>query len=157
MKAILVTSLFLASLAHGASAQASNDVARLGWIAGCWEQRSGTRVSHEQWMPPLGGMMMGMNRTVAGNVVRSWEQLRIEVLNGKAAYVSQPSGQALASFTATQVSDTLAVFENPQHDFPTKIIYRKAGADSLLARIEGPQGGTTRGIDFPMKRVRCGA
>ncbi|MES2304558.1 MAG: DUF6265 family protein [Gemmatimonadota bacterium] len=153
---MLVTSLLLGTLVHSARAQGSADVARLGWIAGCWEQRSGTRVSHEQWMAPLGGMMMGMNRTVAGNVVRSWEQLRIEVLNGKAAYVSQPSGQTLASFPATYVSDTMAVFENPQHDFPTKIIYRKAGADSLRARIEGPQGGTTRGIDFPMKRVRCG-
>lgn len=151
---LLALSLSLGAVASS-SAQASNDVARLGWIAGCWEQRAGTRVAHEQWMAPLGGMMMGMNRTVAGNVVRSWEQLRIEVLNGRVSYVSQPSGQTLTAFAASLVSDTLVVFENPQHDFPTKILYRKIGTDSLWARIEGPQAGKTKGIDFPMKRIRC--
>lgn len=156
MKALFPAALLCCVVTATLSAQAASDVARLGWITGCWEQRNGTRVAHEQWMAPLGGMMMGMNRTVAGNVVRSWEQLRIEALNGKAAYVSQPSGQTLTSFGASFVSDTLVVFENPQHDFPTKILYRKVGADTLWARIEGPQGGKTRGIDFPMKRVRCG-
>lgn len=155
MKSVLAAVVLAIVPVGSLAAQAVNDVARLGWIAGCWEQRAGTRVAHEQWMAPLGGMMMGMNRTVAGNVVRSWEQLRIEVLNGKASYVSQPSGQTLTAFAASFVSDTLVVFENPQHDFPTKILYRKLGADSLWARIEGPQGGKTRGIDFPMKRIRC--
>ena len=34
-------------------------------------------------------------------------------------------------------------------------MYRAIGADSLGARIEGVRGGTLRGIDFPMQRVRC--
>jgi len=29
-------------------------------------------------------------------------------------------------------------------------------ADALVARIEGMRGGQLRGIDFPMRRVRCG-
>jgi hypothetical protein len=51
------------------------------------------------------------------------------------------------------VSDSGFTVENPAHDFPQRISYRKRGADSLLARIEGG----TRDIDFPMRRVACGA
>jgi hypothetical protein len=48
------------------------------------------------------------------------------------------------------------VFENPAHDFPQRIIYRRLSPDSLVARIEGPgPNNTTRGIDFPMRRVNC--
>lgn len=131
------------------------DVAQLRWLAGCWELRTATRVTHEQWMAPLGGMMLGISRTVVRDTVREFEQLRIQTKNGVPTYIAKPSGQAESSFAATSVSDTSVVFDNPAHDFPQRISYRKAGADSIVARIEGPQGGQTRGINFPMKRVRC--
>jgi len=133
----------------------TDGVAQLRWLAGCWELRSATRVTHEQWMSPLGGMMMGVSRTVVRDTVREYEQLRIETRNGVATYIAKPSRQAEASFAATSVSDTAVVFANPAHDFPQRISYRRAGTDSIVARIEGPQGGQTRGIDFPMRRVRC--
>jgi hypothetical protein len=47
------------------------------------------------------------------------------------------------------------VFENAQNDFPQKIGYERRGADSLVAWISGPRGGTTRRIDFPYKRISC--
>lgn len=117
----------------------------------------GARVTHEQWMTPLGGAMMGMSRTVARDTIREYEFLRIVNREGVPTYVAQPSGQAMTLFAATAVSDTMVVFENKAHDFPQLISYRRVGADSLIARIEGPRGGQTRGINFPMKRVACGA
>jgi hypothetical protein len=53
------------------------------------------------------------------------------------------------------VSDSAVAFANPEHDFPQRILYRRVGADSLIARIEGKQGDKVRGIDFPMTRVAC--
>ncbi|MDP2958801.1 MAG: hypothetical protein Q8N53_20420 [Longimicrobiales bacterium] len=47
------------------------------------------------------------------------------------------------------------VFENLQHDFPQRILYRPLGLDSLVARIEGPRRDGPRGFDFPMRRVSC--
>lgn len=138
------------------SAQTSIDLNRLSWLAGCWELRTPNRVTQEQWMAPQGGLMLGMSRTVARDTAREHEFLRIELRNGVPTYVAQPSGQAMATFTATSVSDTAVVFANPAHDFPQRISYRKRGADSLVARIEGTRGGQERGIDFPMGRVRCG-
>jgi hypothetical protein len=67
----------------------------------------------------------------------------------------QPFGQPPAEFIAASVSDTMVVFENPQHDFPQRVIYRKRGADSLIARIEGTMNGKSRGVDFPYAKGRC--
>lgn len=139
-----------------ATGQAPNDVAALRWMAGCWEFRTPSRVTHEHWMAPLGGMMRGMSRTVVRDVVREHEALRIELHDGLVTYVAQPSGQAPARFGATTVTDTAVTFANPSHDFPQRILYRRRGADSLVARIEGERGGAMRGVDFPMRRVPCG-
>ncbi len=129
------------------------------WLAGCWQHRSGNRESLEMWMPPAAGLMLGASRTIVGGAVREYEQLLIRMENGKLIFTATPSGQQTASFTSTSLTDTSFVVENPQHDFPQRIIYRRRGADSLIARIEGPGGGgsgtATRGIDFPMLRTGC--
>ena len=131
------------------------DVNGASWLAGCWELRAGARVTQEQWMAPLGGAMLGMSRTVARDTVREWEHLVIGPRDGSIAYTAKPSRQLETVFPATQLSDSLLVFENLAHDFPQRIMYRRRGADSVVARIEGPRNGQTRGIDFPMRRASC--
>lgn len=143
----------LAAVLIAAIPSQSPDLDRLRWLSGCWEQQRGARVTTEMWMPPAGGLMMGASRTVADGRVRATEQLRLQTTDGRLVYVALPSGQAETRFEATEVSDSGFVVENPAHDFPKKIIYRRRGADSLLARIEG----NGRGVDFPMRRISCAA
>jgi hypothetical protein len=125
------------------------------WLAGCWELKRGNRTGFEMWMPPAGGIMMGASRTVAGGQAVEWERLQLSEREGRLVYTSLPSGQTETSFTSTAVTDSSFTVENLQHDFPQRIIYRRQGADSLIARIEGPGGNGTRGIDFPMRRTSC--
>ena len=128
------------------------------WIAGCWQQGDGpdSKLYQEQWMKPAAGMMIGMARNIAKGKVREWEFLLIrQDADGNVYYVAKPSGQAEASFKLTKSTPTESVFENPEHDFPQRIIYRYLGEGSLLARIEGVNQGKENGIDFPMKRVKC--
>jgi hypothetical protein len=126
------------------------------WLAGCWELRGQNRLTVEMWMAPAGGLMMGASRTVVGGVAREFEHLRIRAEGTSLSYIALPSGQKETVFPGKQVSDTLLVFENLQHDFPQRILYRRAGADSLVARIEGPgPNSTPRGFNFPMRRVSC--
>jgi len=135
---------------------AQDPLARASWLGGCWELASQGRVTSEQWMAPSGGLMLGMSRTVVRDTAREFEHLRLEAKGGAVAYVAHPSGQAETRFPATALTDSLLVFSNPTHDFPQTIKYRKVSADALVARIEGMRGGQLRGIDFPMRRVRCG-
>ena len=127
----------------------------VGWIAGCWSvDRNGRHVA-EHWMPPEAGTMMGVSRTVAGGKTTEWEFLVIREGGKGLEYVAKPSGQAEATFTAAKASANEVAFENPAHDFPKRIVYRRDG-DTLTAAIEGPMNGQNRRIEFPYKKASCG-
>ena len=133
----------------------------VAWLHGCWQRTSANGVIDEQWMRPGGGTMMGLSRTVrrVGQVdsTTEYEFLRLFARDGKLVYAAHPSGQSPAEFTESELGDGSIVFANPQHDFPQRVIYRKRGADSLIARVEGTIGGNARGMDFPYRRVSCDA
>lgn len=131
-------------------------VDQLSWIAGCWEGGSGNLEINEHWMRPSGGTMLGMSRTVARGRMVEFEFLRIQGTDsGAISYIAKPSRQAETSFTLVKLTDSLAIFENPVHDFPQRIVYRLQPDGSLHARIEGTRGGQERAIDFPYRRGAC--
>ena len=140
----------------GAAQAAGRSLAPLAWLTGCWEQRVGTRVVEEQWMAPAGGLMLGVNRTTIRGEAREFEFLRIELRDTTPTYLAQPGGRPPTAFAATALSDSLVTFANPAHDFPQRISDRRAGADSIVARVEATREGQVRGLDFPMVRVPCG-
>lgn len=125
------------------------------WLAGCWDGSSGGRESLEQWMKPSGQTMLGMSRTVVNGKTVAYEFIQLREQEGEILYIAKPSGQAEASFKLVQYSNHEAVFENPQHDFPQRIIYRLEKDGSLAAAIEGTSKGKLKRIDFPMKRAKC--
>jgi hypothetical protein len=137
------------------SIEAADSLGRASWLAGCWELAAGERMTHETWMKPLGGTMLGMSRTVIKGRTVEFEYLRMEERNGDLFYVALPSGQLETAFKLVEQTDSLLRFSNPTHDFPQSIRYRRLSDGSLLAQIEGEREGKTRVIDFPMQRVRC--
>jgi len=132
-------------------------VDRVAWLQGCWRSTRGETTIEEQWMAPRGGAMLGMGRTVRGSKLVEYELVLIKEQEGRLTYEAHPSGQPSATFTAATTSDTSVVFENPQHDFPQRVGYRRSGADGLDAWIEGQANGKSRRVDFSYQRVRCEA
>jgi uncharacterized protein DUF6265 len=148
-------SLMLFTALTGVFQAPAPTVKDVAWISGCWDlTRSGRHVT-ETWTPVEGGTMMGVSRTVANGKTTEWEFLIIREGAKGLEYVAKPSGQPEATFTAARASAGEVVFENPAHDFPKRIIYKRDG-DSLIASIEGPMNGQTRKIDFPYKKASCG-
>jgi hypothetical protein len=47
------------------------------------------------------------------------------------------------------------VFENPAHDFPQRIIYRRGSEGWLYATIEGKLKGEDRKVVYPYRRIDC--
>ena len=135
--------------------QTAANLDQLAWISGCWEGRGPNRVYTEYWMKPEGGLMLGMSRTVSGGKATEFEFLQIRQQASDISYIAKPSGQTETAFKLIRNSDKEAVFENPSHDFPQRVIYRLQPDGSLVARIEGKTNAGERGIDFPMKRATC--
>ena len=111
-----------------------------GWLAGGWVMQSGGEAwSEEWWTPPKAGLMLGAARSGKGETLEWWEQSRIERAGSKISFCALPKGQKGACFAATRMSANEIVFENPGHDFPTRVVYRRSG-DQLFAEISGPGG-----------------
>ena len=100
-----------------------------------------------------GQSMLGMSRTVAGDKTVEFEYLRIEQRADGIYYVAHPKARYPGTdFKLTRASATEAVFENPQHDFPKRIIYRKISDDALTASLDGGEG--TKSISFAYRRIK---
>lgn len=144
-------------MAACASARAQADpLASIAWLSGCWEQTGRDAGSVEQWTAPAGGLMLGMSRLMKGGRVAEFEFMQIRAdADGQLSFIAQPQGRPPTTFKLLRQSEAEAVFENPAHDFPQRVRYRRDAADRLVARIEGVIKGQERGIDFPMQRGAC--
>lgn len=145
---VIILTLFITS-----AATQNPTLADISWIAGDWQTAPGGRAQiEEHWTPVAGATMMGMSRTVAGEKTVEFEYLRIEQRADGIYYVAHPKARCPGTdFKLTRASATEAVFENPQHDFPKRIIYRK-GEDSLTASIDGGEG--TKAMSFAFRKMK---
>jgi len=151
----LMTSLLMGLLSVS-SATESYSIANLAWLAGCWASVGGEAGSGEQWTVPAGNTLFGVSRTVRNSKTVAYEFVQIrETEAGQIEYIAKPSGQTEAVFLMVRLSEVEVVFENPDHDFPQRIIYRLDAEGNLEARIEGEVKGEVRTVAFPMKRVGC--
>jgi hypothetical protein len=118
----------------------------LAWMAGSWASKDGGKLSEEHWTGAAGGMMLGVHRDLEGGKA-AFEFLRIEERDGKVTYLASPQGRPATPFEliengALASAPQRAVFANPDHDFPQRILYWREG-ESLCAAVEGPIDGET--------------
>lgn len=150
--------LLLGLLIVTGAARSSPDasVSTLAWLAGCWASVAGEFGTGEVWTSPAGGTMLGVSRTVRDGKTVEYEFMQIrEIAPGQLAFVANPSGQAQAAFPLVRSGPGEAIFEDPDHDFPQRVIYRLVEPDRLHARIEGVLKGEEKGVDFHMTRAEC--
>ena len=138
--------------------------ADLGWMSGYWLScENGGEVS-ETWSQRRGTAMLGTNLTVEANGNSSFEQMRIDTASGGQpgiSFFAQPRGAAQPTeFRMVRSAASEAVFENPAHDFPHRVIYRREG-EVLIGRIEGRSGGREQSMEWRFRAApfnsRCPA
>lgn len=124
----------------------------LAWLAGTWTRNEGDVFQEEAWSAPRGDAMFGIGRVVRGGRTVFFEYLRIESRTDGVFYVASPRGSGATDFRLVENTEARAVFENPRHDFPQRIIYWRDG-DALRARTEGVRGGKQAKEDFFWERT----
>jgi hypothetical protein len=115
------------------------DLDALAFLEGVWKGQSGKDSIEERWTDAAGGAMLGVSRTLASGKMVAFEFLRIESRPEGVFYVAQPGGGPKTDFKLTRASGNEAVFENPGHDHPKIIRYRREG-EALVAEVEGDEG-----------------
>src|SRR3954471_11780867 len=130
MKKLLGAALALLLTAQSAPRDAVGD---LGWMSGQWRTADGA--TEEAWTAPRGGMMLGGGRAIHDGSVREYEFLRLQAgADGVPVYWGSPNGVTPVGFRLTQAGPSSATFDNPAHDYPQRIRYRRDG-DALVATI----------------------
>src|SRR5215213_4465810 len=153
LKKFSLAVLFTLLLITSASTQTPT-ITDIAWISGDWQtEPGGRRQIEEHWTHVAGASMLGMSRTVVGEKTVEFEYLRIEQRADGIYYVAHPKARCPGTdFKLTRASATEAVFENLQHDFPKRIIYRKTADDGLTASIDGGEG--TKAMSYAYRRIR---
>jgi len=119
----------------------------LSWMSGYWLSCEGGREVSETWSDPRGGLMAGVTVTVGRSGQGSLEFTRIWPVGESLAFLAQPSGVPATVFPLIEATTNRAVFENPDHDFPQRVIYSRDG-DTLTGRIEGIADGRPQAMEW---------
>jgi hypothetical protein len=130
---------FILSLLIGATALPAHtgEADELAWMSGHWCGGSADEKIEEYWMPPHGGVLLGLARTTKGERTAEFEFLRIVRVDGLPTFIAQPNGVPPTSFKRTDGGADWIRFENPDHDFPKRVEYRRQGT-GLHAEASGP-------------------
>lgn len=122
----------------------------LAWLSGDWvgTRSSGSSIE-ERWGPGKGGAMLGVSRSVnASGRMSAFEYLRIVERDGGLVYIAQPGGATATEFVMSELSSKRAVFDNPRHDYPKRIVYELSADGGLTATIGYLKGGSPRRYEF---------
>ncbi len=143
-----------------ASAMASTDysqIEKLNWLSGEWVRASAVDFSSEKWEKKNDSTFYGAGLTIEGKDTVAFETMTIEEKNGKLYYipvVKDQNGGKPVEFALTSLTENEWIFENPKHDFPTKIVYKKITNDSLYAEISAVREGKEVKVPFPFSRKK---
>jgi len=127
----------LCALGSASAASGVGDVAALSWMAGTWTGTKDGVGTEEMWLAPKGQSMLSAHRDVKDGRTTSFEFLRIEGSAEGLTYWASPGGRPATPFRCVELAGRKVVFENPEHDFPQRILYWLTDDGALHARIEG--------------------
>lgn len=138
--------LYLLSLANFAFAQ--KQMPR--FLEGAWKMEN--RESYEYWSKLSDNNFKGFSYQMKNGEMKVSEYLDISIKEGNVVYtatvINQNQGQGV-SFTLTP-SDSAFVFENPEHDFPKKIVYKPLNENSIQVSVSD---GGKKGFTYILNKV----
>lgn len=129
---------------------------KASWLLGEWGNKSPEGELTERWKRENDSVFKGESYFVTGDKDTVFaETIVLDETDEKLAYTVTVPDQNNAKpvrFKMTSITDGQIVFENPKHDFPAKITYKKIGNDSLKAEISGMRDGKPSSEIFAMKK-----
>ena len=147
------TALLAAALLLSTSVLAQTKASSLEWLSGTWVAKSATATVTESWVGPGNGLLVAANLSTWTSGRKFYEFLRIGETAEGLSYYASPGGRAPVEFKMKELGDRRIVFENPQHDYPQRILYWREG-EQLVARIEGHPGGKEKREEWRFDRAR---
>ncbi|NIP18763.1 MAG: hypothetical protein GWM87_11860 [Xanthomonadales bacterium] len=116
----------------------------LEWLVGEWQTSAGPVIAVESWTRVAPGTFEGYGeaRSAETGKVTNRETLRLVEMSGEVFYIAMVAHNDFpVPFRLTACSGGTFEFENPGHDFPTRIAYRRTPPDRFVVMVSNADGG----------------
>ena len=137
------------------SANKFEKLQKLDWLVGTWEQKLPDGIVTEIWTRENDSTFSGKSYFVKEKDTIHLETIVLSQKNENLLYIPTVAGQnndEPVTFKSTSEADNTFTFENPTHDYPQKIVYKKVSSDRLIATISGKQQGKQTQESYPMAK-----
>lgn len=154
------TSIALLSLVLLVSCQKKSDknyekLNKMKWIQGHWEQKLPQGLLVENWKIENDSTYNGETYFITPKDTVHYETIELVQKEDELLYRAIVTGQnndQPVEFKLTSENDKVFDFENPTHDYPQKITYKKLDATQLTATISGRQQGKSSQESYTMTK-----
>lgn len=150
MKIISLLVLSMAALGQSTGQPPSNETLekfeKFAWLPYRWILTNGKtgQSGVEYWQKTSSVELRGTGATLKGKDTLFVERLRILVDGNAIYYVAVvPENKKPVRFRLTDISSDSFVFENPEHDFPKRIVYQLSGK-----KLRATVAGNGKSIDY---------
>jgi hypothetical protein len=138
------------------SAQNSPLFEKLSFLDGKWSLKTDKGRIVESWKRVSNSQLEGFSYSISHSGDSTLlETIQLIELNGDILFVPTGFGEGnntKVAFKLISAENSTFVFENKEHDFPSRIVYRSLSKDKILAWIEGAVNGQFKKIEYPYTR-----
>lgn len=133
--------VFVVGISGNGLAQSSCQLDELRWLVGQWQMDSEQGQVFESWQQVSPLSFEGRGWRVQHHQVTASEALRLVQMQDQVFYLAKVTENPMpVAFLLVACDETMAVFENPQHDFPQRLTYRQRENSQLQVRVEDLDG-----------------
>ncbi len=138
----------------GAAVRAQTQLHQMDWLGGSWSgDMWGGRFS-AYYTTSEGGKIISHSKLMRAEEVAFYEFEVFELREEHVYLQPFPGGQMATGFQLKSHDSKArkAVFENPDKDYPTRIVYERVGEEQLVITLSDPHGGSDKVERFDLKR-----
>ncbi len=152
---LFVSSCSDSRISETSAVKSDNEIGKAYFLVGNWQNTTPEGVLTETWSKQNDSVLAGQSYFITGKDTSFSETIKLEQRGYELFYipsVKDQNGGLPIEFKLSAASPTRLIFENPAHDFPSKITYSLVTKDSLVAEISGSVNGKINTQQFLMKR-----
>jgi hypothetical protein len=128
---------------------------KMNWLLGHWEQQLPDGLLIEDWKKVNDSTYSGNSYFITPKDTVHFENIKLVQKEDQLTYSATVKGQnndEPIDFKQTIDSGNIVTFENPSHDYPQNITYKKVNETHLIATISGKQQGKVSQESYPMTK-----
>lgn len=133
-----------------------DELEKMSWLVGEWENKMPEGILTETWTKSNDSTFIGKTLFINEKDTLHSEEIVLTQKGETLLYIPTVKGQndnkpVEFKMTESKTENEFA-FENPKHDYPQKIVYKKVSDTNLVATISGKQEGKPSSESYPMTK-----